>query len=278
MGRLWINPFHLVIPLILLAISMPLAIFAVITTIIAMTTLCFRVIVVYSDLVVGLITKWLFSTTKAVVSMPMGAMEEQFLHRVELAKKKLANPSRKSSSSSSPVDPPTALRKAARSDSYASLLGIGIPKRDYEGVGGWRLGRTFMMPGGDEGDSDDAKWTNFNNRLELPVGMPMLVSGGPSGSATNGKRHKRSLTGSSGRPKMSPVTNRTPMAITQAQDTEDLGYFAANPAGRSAVSRPRSMSMLMSGILSGNGRKSKRSSVESFRSDLSGPKHNGYER
>ena len=43
--------------------------------------------------------------------------------------------------------------------------------RDFEGVGGWRLG---------DDDDDDTMWTKFNTRLELP--------------ADHGRRHHRSLT------------------------------------------------------------------------------------
>lgn len=57
--------------------------------------------------------------------------------------------------------------------------GLGLsqsvgPTRDFEGVGGWRIG---------DPSDDDALWTNINSRLELP--------------AHHERRHKRSLTGGS---------------------------------------------------------------------------------
>ena len=102
----------------------------------------------------------------------------------------------------------------ARSDSG---LIIGLSQsigaaRDFEGVGGWRLG---------EQSDDETLWTNINSRLELP--------------ADHGRRHKRSLTSGSmptgdlrdrnPSPEMNTSRARTPPALGMVD-----GYFPqANP-------------------------------------------------
>jgi len=60
------------------------------------------------------------------------------------------------------------------SDSVLGLIQSVGATRDFEGVGGWRLGAP---------SDDDEAWTKINSRLELP--------------ADHGRRHRRSLTSGS---------------------------------------------------------------------------------
>jgi hypothetical protein len=289
MSRGWINPIHLGIPLLLLIISLPLAIFAVATTVLALLTLCIRVVVVYSDLCIVLLRQLLFRRSKDLVSAP--PTPRQYVQQAD-GKRKVplsrapSVRSRKSSTSQSESPVFENKTRAARSDSYASLLGIGVPNRDYEGVGGWRLVKDVDA---DETDSDDERWLNMNSRLELPLGTPIPVTGSLSSATvnSNGKRHNRSLTGSSGRVnfngesmRMSPVASRTPairtpVAGSKQQEDEDAGYFVANPGEKSNMSRRRSMGTMTNSNghntyaeLLNSGRRSKKGSVENFGNEI----------
>jgi hypothetical protein len=203
------NPIHLVIPLALLSISLPLLLFAVLTTLLALATLLLRVLVVYSDLALVLLRHWLFHADPPLKPSPPPD------HELRL------NPSRRSSAASSSAPSPLRSRPG-RSDSYASLLGAGVPNRDYEGVGGWR---------GDE----DEDWAALNSRLELPAGTPALAA------TPAGVRHRRSFTGSGSRlnlhyaVKMSPVAGRTPGGREEVG-----GYFDVEVGRRRSVGGRRS--------------------------------------
>lgn len=198
------NPFYLLAPPALLIISVPLAIFAGITTCIAFGLLLIRVSIVYFELGFALLRSWLISA------------------RAKTEPKEPSSPARspqrrrRSSVLSSPSSQEFR-RPPLKSDSYVTLLGAGAPDRDYEGVGGWRV----------EGDeADDALWLGMNSRLELPL------------SGSGQRRHQRSLTGSSQRwtwspeaLKMSPVQSRarTPSIGHTAEE-----YFGLQPQGRNA--------------------------------------------
>ena len=91
--------------------------------------------------------------------------------------------------------------------------GLGLsqsvgPTRDFEGVGGWRIG---------DASDDEALWTNMNSRLELP--------------AHHERRHQRSLTGeakfSSFSPEMNTARPRTPP--THGSVFQSDGYFPQIP-------------------------------------------------
>lgn len=124
----------------------------------------------------------------------------------------------------------------------AAVLGMNPSAnhlRDYEGVGGWRLG-----PPSD----DDDLWTKINSRLELP--------------AEHGRRHQRSLTSgsipgqkrvmSSEMMMMNTARARTPPSVVFAGDS----FFPQMPPSPGALRRSSS------GVSSGS---SKASSVLSMK-------------
>jgi len=197
------NPLYLLVPPFLIIVSIPLAIFACFTTLLAFTLLLIRVSIVYFELGIAVLRTWLVAKPSKIDRKDLPSPTRSPQHR------------RRSSTLSSPSSQDFR-RPPPKSDSYISLLGAGVPDRDYEGVGGWRL----------EGEEpEETIWMGMNSRLELPL------SGGQ-------KRHQRSLTGSSQRLtwnpealKMSPVQSRT---RTPSVEQAGEGYFGLISNGRSS--------------------------------------------
>lgn len=205
------NPLYLLVPPVILLFSIPLGIFAAITTTLAIGTLLIRVSIVYFDLLLALIRSYVFEKTKAPTPQPSPPHK----HR-----------SRRSSNlSTSSSQDFTVLGKhgPSKSESFASLLGAGAPgsTRDFEGIGGWR--ETAVNPG------EEALWVNMNSRLELPA------------PTVERRRHQRSLTGGSQRwsgnwspeaMRMSPAQSRTRTpSITELKMSEGGdGYFPLQPS------------------------------------------------
>lgn len=140
-----LNPVYAFLVPFLCIVTVPLAIFAGITTTLAFSVLILRVLAVYLDVALSLVPGY-FSGRKS------------YLHYA----------SRSPSTTSSPTLTPLRRRRRRRSSSALSAgtitpigegaLGIAPsigPERDFEGVGGWRVG-------------DDEIWTTINSRLELP--------------------------------------------------------------------------------------------------------------
>ncbi|MCJ1292704.1 hypothetical protein MMC34_004257 [Xylographa carneopallida] len=145
-------------PFILL-VSVPLFIFAIITTSLAFSTLFLRVLIVYVELAVVVIHNH-FSLSPSPKQEPV------------LSRKKSGRSIAGSRSSSGSLTP-----KLPVSDS--GLYPSTPLARDFEGVGGWRF------PDAEDDDSE-ALWTGMNARLELPA----LASMGGELKA----KHERSLT------------------------------------------------------------------------------------
>ncbi|ESZ99112.1 hypothetical protein SBOR_0522 [Sclerotinia borealis F-4128] len=168
------SAFYVIILPFLFFFTVPIAIFASITTTFAFCLLCFRVVIVYIELALAVIPYYLCRPKTEI--------------KVKQSKRAIYNPptlplrrkNRRSSASGSQLATgsitPIPVRILKGSE---SMLGLGQSvgfARDYEGVGGWRLDTS--------GSDDDALWTNMNSRLELP--------------ANYGRRHhQRSLTSSS---------------------------------------------------------------------------------
>ncbi|MCJ1286299.1 hypothetical protein MMC26_005644 [Xylographa opegraphella] len=145
-------------PFILL-VSVPLFIFAVITTSLAFSTLFLRVLIVYVELAVVVVHNHF--------SLPPPPRKE-----ASLSRKKSGRSIAGSRSSSGSLTP-----KLPVPDS--GIYPATPLARDFEGVGGWRFP--------DDGDDDsEALWTGMNARLELPA----LASLGSELKA----KHERSLT------------------------------------------------------------------------------------
>lgn len=211
------NPLYAVAPFVIVMVSIPMAICAVVTTSIAISLLAFRGFVVYTQLGTALLGAWLSPTPPQPVTYPQ---------RYSPSDRSSPNRSRNRRNSSngsgtSPQDTNTnASRLGQRSGSFTALFGEGGLTRDYEGVGGWR----------DTGnDDEEALWMGINSRLQLPAAIP-------------GRRHQRRHTGEqspsqrlSWSPeafRMSPVQSRSRTPIRAVANTGyDIGeYFPRQPA------------------------------------------------
>ena len=150
--------FCILISPILLLISIPLTIFATITTTLAFSTLFFRALLVYAELAAALIqdhftiTNTKFSPRRRR-SLPS---PKPILKESKLGRRRSRRSSATSESSNGSTTP-----KAPKSSGLGIYGGEGA-SRDFEGVGGWRIS-------GPEGE--DERWTSLNSRLELPATM-----------------------------------------------------------------------------------------------------------
>lgn len=161
-----VNYTYGIVLLLVLLFSIPLAIFASITTTLAFSILLFRVLLVYAELAVAIIPYYLLGITehKDSLSRTTTCFSNPPTVPVRRRKRRSSGGSGASGGSITPV---------------ASVINLGLnqsigPQRDFEGVGGWRL---------DVPSEDDSLWTSFNSRLELP--------------ADHVRRHRRSLTSGS---------------------------------------------------------------------------------
>lgn len=248
------NPLYAVAPFIIVIVSVPMAIFAGVTTSIALSLLAFRGFIVYAQLGTALLGAWLSPTpTKPV------AVQRQ--HPTPERSSPPRNRNRRYSNhgdGSTPQDTiiPTS-RLGPKSGSFSALLGEGGLARDYEGVGGWR----------DTGNEDEeALWMGINSRLQLPAEIP-------------GRRHQRRHTGEQSPSqrwtwspeafRMSPVQSRSRTPIRPAANVGyDIGeYFPRQPvAGDRPISTASDPLKRHSRRLSGSG-----SSITSAASSLMTP-------
>lgn len=169
-----LNPAYIVIVPFLFLCTIPLAIFAGITTTVAFTVLVFRVILVYTDLALALVPSYLSFRTRnrrypyRAVTLGKISTAGSPTSRANSSR----SPSPVFSSSSRTLSLTRMRRRGSRRPSIAGSIGSATPippaegtglvpsiglDRDFEGVGGWRVG-----------DIDDERWTTINSRLELP--------------------------------------------------------------------------------------------------------------
>lgn len=212
------NPLYAVAPFVIVMVSVPLAIFAVITTSIALSLLAFRGFVVYTQLGTALISAWLSPKSSKAVGLQLQPTPPD-------RSSPRRSRSRRSSSNGSGVFTQEGTTSApylgTKSGSFTALIGEGGLTRDYEGVGGWR----------DTGNEDEeALWMGINSRLQLPAEIP-------------GRRHQRRHTGGqspsqrwSRSPeayRMSPVQSRarTPNRVVANEGYDVADYFQGQPAG-----------------------------------------------
>ena len=197
-------------------VSVPLAIFAVVTTSIALSLLAFRGFIVYTQLGTALLGAWLSPTPPkpvAILHQPLSPERSTPSHN----RNRRSNSNGSGTSSQDTTVP--ASRLGPKSGSFTALLGEGGPTRDYEGVGGWR----------DTGNEDEeALWMGINSRLQLPAAIP-------------DRRHQRRHTGGqspnqrwSRSPetfRMSPVQSRarTPNRVVSNERYDNGDYFPRQP-------------------------------------------------
>ncbi|KAL7802508.1 hypothetical protein V8C44DRAFT_281917 [Trichoderma aethiopicum] len=194
-----LNPLYAFVVPFLLVTTIPLAIFAGITTTFAFSILILRVFVVYLDIALSLVSQSLSHLTES------SSAAAKFHHP---RRPSSSSPSSSSSvhsrtNSVSPSASSTLLKRqhnsrrrrlsssvySAGSATPASDIGLGLipsvgAERDFEGIGGWRLG--------DDDDDEEHLWTTINSRCELPDRLHdrnhrRSLSGGPAaGAAADG--------------------------------------------------------------------------------------------
>lgn len=204
-----LNPVYGLIVPFLFVVTIPLAIFAGITTTLAFSVLMFRVAVVYIDIAVHMVPQYvtgqrfsplsrrntttvlLTSTTPASnrsqnrPPSPAGSTSGHSTPPLTIATNRVLVPGRhhrrrrtsgasfNSVGSITPIDDnPNGLSVGNKRDSFMMASSIGMD-RDFEGVGGWRLR-------GKHSDYDDA-WAQLNSRLELPLDYQRRHHRSPSG-------------------------------------------------------------------------------------------------
>lgn len=162
-----LNPVYGIILPFLFIFTIPIALFAALTTFLAFSILLFRVVLIYIELALAVIPYYVLGLTP----LPKSSLP-------------------RTKSFTSPGTVPSARRRKRRSSTSSNLSGgtitptpgdssLGLsqsigPARDFEGVGGWRIG---------DASDEDELWTKINSRLELP--------------AHHERRHQRSLTSGS---------------------------------------------------------------------------------
>ncbi|KAF2014135.1 hypothetical protein BU24DRAFT_462948 [Aaosphaeria arxii CBS 175.79] len=202
------SPLYLLGPPLLLLVSIPLAVFAVLTTLLAISTLAVRVSIVYFELGVALFHAFFFPPPPKIPSKqpsPSRLSPNRTRHR----RSSIASTA---SSLETAVPTSNTPRLHNKSGSFASLIGTGEITRDFEGVGGWRV------PGDED---EEALWMGINSRLELPAVVPK-------------RKHQRSLTGGSLKftrspeaVRISPMHSRarTPIQTHGNEPNAVEGYF-----------------------------------------------------
>lgn len=211
------NPIYLLGPPLLVLISLPLAFFAALTTVLAIVALTIRASILYFELATAILQNWLFkSKDKAVLTKPEFAHLSPTTEQVVTTHRRRYPSSAAVSSISSSQDLTAPKKPLSRRESWTSIVGAGSENRDYEGVGGWRI----------TGEADDdALWISMNSRLELPAA-----------AERKRKNHTRSLTSTSQRyswspeMRMSPVQSRarTP-SVTMIDASQSQEYFDLQP-------------------------------------------------
>lgn len=196
----FLNPIQILSPIILMTISVPLFIFASITTYLALATLFLRAFIVYLELATALVHSWLVRPSKPLPPLPLSASTVTARPTtIEPPSTAITSSSQRKPhgrpSSSHQKNPPASQKskrsqhRPTKSDPNASFAPMSTTPtdRDFEGVGGW------CDPGP---DNDEALWMGMNARLQLPA-MAM------HDSAT--RHHRRSLTASGASPRNSGV-------------------------------------------------------------------------
>ena len=188
------NPVHPLIFSFLFVFTIPLAIFATITTIFAVSILLFRVVLIYIELALAVISYYAFGTQPKATPAKSREQNPAVVQLVPTRRRR-----RRSSSSSSTMSAGS-LAPIASDVLLSQSVGLA---RDFEGVGGWRLG----------GPSDDeATWTK-SPRLVLP--------------ADHTRRHQRSLTSGSVPLNSRHNRNSSPEAVmntSRARTPPVMGY------------------------------------------------------
>ncbi|KAH7327953.1 hypothetical protein B0I35DRAFT_472717 [Stachybotrys elegans] len=229
-----LNPVYAFMVPFLFVVTVPLAVFAGITTTCAFCVLILRVIVVYIDIALSLVPQSLLGRKPRHL---------RFVHANGVSSR---SPSNRSDSPSPHVN--IGRRRRRRPSSVSAIsggsttpvgdAGLGLipsvgPERDFEGLGGWRVA-----------DGDDTIWTTINSRLELPDRQGnrnhhRTPSGGLTtpgeGSYLMMKGRARSPEARTIKASMSPNSSRArtptgpPRALTGASNSDSYFPYTGSP-------------------------------------------------
>ena len=144
--------FYILLSPVLLFISVPLSLFAALTTTLAFSTLFFRALLVYAELGVVLVRNQ-FHSQHENEKIPV----PKKLPPAVVDGKQSQHKSRRSSAGSGSNGGSTTPRVP---EAGFGVYSGGGAVRDFEGVGGWRIPGTA---------DEDVLWTSMNSRLELPA-------------------------------------------------------------------------------------------------------------
>lgn len=162
-----LNPIYTFLVPFLFVVTVPLAVFAGVTTTIAFSVLLLRVLAVYLDVVLSFIPHYLGGRKNSPYRPRSYRPSRQVIDAPAPGLILRSSPSPPRSGS---LEATLRRRRHRRSSSALSAQGVTTPssdvafglapsigpERDFEGVGGWRF------------DGDDEPWTTINSRLELP--------------------------------------------------------------------------------------------------------------
>ncbi|KAG4254773.1 hypothetical protein FPRO04_02075 [Fusarium proliferatum] len=210
-----LNPVYAFVVPFLFVVTVPLAVFAGITTTIAFSVLILRVLAVYLDVALSFVPHYLGGRKTRPNHPNTYHPHHQILEPAPAAL--YTNPVPPSAVSTA-FESSLRRRRHRRSSSALSTAGtttpisekgLGLlpsigPERDFEGVGGWRLG------------GDDETWTTINSRLELPDKQHLgrnhhrSPSGGPTTPGEGGYLMMKGRNRSPGAKRLaSPNSSRT---------------------------------------------------------------------
>jgi hypothetical protein len=212
-----LNPIYgLILPFLFIC-TLPLAFFATLTTLFAFCVLLFRVALIYIELALAVIPYYLGPRIVTAIK-PASAKVEPIIIPAKRRKRRSSSSSALSAGSITPV--------AMESNSIlGTRQSIGVA-RDFEGVGGWRLG---------DAEEEEEAWTNINSRLVLPADHTRRhqrshTSGGLPISARNSSPEAVMMMNSS------RVRAKTPDKPKGGWIWEPDGYFPADGISRAGAS------------------------------------------
>ncbi|KAL9592949.1 MAG: hypothetical protein Q9219_007703, partial [cf. Caloplaca sp. 3 TL-2023] len=209
---------------VLLFITVPLTIFAFLTTVAASSTLLFRVLLVYADLAAVLFKNQFLPPlpprSPSSPTPPIKPHTPNSARHVVRTRSSSSGDSHLLSGSRTP-------RSAIESSSGLGIYSAGSMQRDFEGVGGWRIPNL---------ESEDIAWTSMNARLELPP--PFAEQ-----QQRRRRHHRRSVT-SNGAPSSAPTTGlseqqqhyrKAPLGTRSSGTMSPEEYFVSRYSSKSST-------------------------------------------
>lgn len=195
---------------VLVAVSIPLATFAVVTTTLAFSALLVRVAVVYVELGAVVLHDHVSGRPISDIDLPPLRAAAVGTDTASARRK-----SRRSSAGSGHSEASATSLRLPENSTPGICSGLGA-HRDFEGVGGWVFGTTT---------DDDGLWTSMNSRLELPAAV-----------GDRKRKHQRSMTSGS-----IPVATLQSRLRRVLRSPDSFSNFPIRPGARTP-NAPRSSS------------------------------------